>query len=52
MKTNIQLLDCKVCKAKESVIYQVKENETFVEVKVTKCNNCKHQHGIKELCQN
>ena len=50
MKESIKHLDCKICKSKESVKYSIKMKETYVEVKIGKCENCKYQHGIKELC--
>lgn len=52
MKHKTHSFNCKVCNTNDSVDMLINETNTHVEVKVYKCINCKHQYGIKELCQN
>jgi len=48
-KSSVKMIDCGKCGAKESIKYSVFMTKDEVEIKISRCQECKYQYGVKEL---
>ena len=48
-KEKVRMIDCGKCQAKESIKYSTSMTKDEVEVKISKCQECRYQYGLKEL---